>query len=189
MSLFPLGLISQGGGASGGNALTLISTTTLSGNSTAVTFSGISGSYKHLQLRYTVRNNSADTTANMLLVQFNSDTTNTNYKSHRLFGSGSSVSSDESSSAWQGIGFSYATAGSSTASAFTANIMDILDYSQTTKNKTTRLFAGFHVTDYKQLSLDSGLWMNTAAITSITIKPYGAESMVSGSRFSLYGVS
>jgi hypothetical protein len=184
----PLGLLSQGGGASGGNALTLISTAYGTGSSGTITFSSIPSTFKHLQLRVAGRNTTTDTTGNMYLVQLNSDTTAANYKSHRLFGSGTSVSSDESS-AWSGISFGYTTSGSSTASAHSAYIMDIMDYSLTTKNKTTRTLGGFYVTDYKQVSLTSGVWLNTSAVTSLTIETYGTDNFTSTSRFSLYGVS
>jgi hypothetical protein len=65
--------------------------------------------------------------------------------------------------------------------------MDILDYGVTTKNTTMRALNGGH--EYNWIALASGVWMNTAAVTSITFNmPLTSANFVSGTRFSLYGI-
>jgi hypothetical protein len=69
-------------------------------------------------------------------------------------------------------------------------IMDVHDYASTTKNKTMRSFGGSDGADYfvtGTVGLLSGLWMNTNAITSITIA-LGAGNYSTNSKFSLYGI-
>jgi hypothetical protein len=41
---------------------------------------------------------------------------------------------------------------------------------------------------WSSIELRSGLWMNTASVTSITIAPLVGTQLVQNSRFSLYGV-
>jgi len=65
-------------------------------------------------------------------------------------------------------------------------VLDILDAYSTTKNKTIRSLSGM-TGGANNLQLYSGLWNNTAAISSLNIFP-GATNFVAGSRFSLYGI-
>lgn len=186
MSLMPLGLLSQGGGAggAGGNGITLISTAYGTGSSGTITFSSIPSTYKHLQIRATA---SKDTAGNIEFgLQFNGDA-GSNYTWHRLTGNGSSVSSG-----WYGgLGgasyVGYAT-GTGTSNATASNIIDILDYTNTNKNKTIRSLVGYHTSSDNSIRLNSGIWFSTAAISSLSIT-YGGYNFTSISRFSLYGVN
>jgi hypothetical protein len=72
------------------------------------------------------------------------------------------------------------------ANSFGAGVIDILDFSSTTKNTTTRVLAGNAGTT-ASVQFQSGLFNNTAAITSMTI--FGnTGNLVAGTRFSLYGI-
>ena len=67
-------------------------------------------------------------------------------------------------------------------------IIDILDYASTSKYKTFRIFSGQdYATSSGYLEIDSGLWMNTAAITSISVINVGT-SWNTNTRVSLYGI-
>jgi hypothetical protein len=182
MSLMPLGLLSfsAGGGAGSGNALTLISTQILASATSSITFSSIPGTYKHLQLRIAV--NSTATGADIEL-QCNSDTAS-NYSMHWILGAGSSVTSGAVASFSAMVAFGQNTGLATTAT--TAAIIDILDYTSTSKYKTMRSLAGATVSN--EVGLYSGFWRSTAAITSLTVKT-GASTYVANSRFSLYGVA
>jgi hypothetical protein len=168
----------------------LITTTTLSTSTASVTFSNLgdySSTYKHLQVRGLARSdNTTSSTANDgLWVRLNSDTGN-NYAWHRLFGNGSSAGSDNGTTTnWMLSGI--APRSGTTANVFAAAIIDLLDVYSTSKNKTLRSLSGASVNS-PQISLQSGLWMNTASVTSITILPDTSKNFVSGSRFSLYGI-
>jgi hypothetical protein len=185
--LIPFGILSAAGI---GSDYELISTTILGGDAASVTFSNLgdySATYKHLQVRYTGRSNQAQTYAGLRLT-FNGDTA-ANYGSHILFGNGAGVSSASYSSTNNILLDQHEITGASvTANIFGSGIYDILDSYSTTKNKTVRFFGGrgsIPQADSK-IDLGSGLWRNTASITSITFTPNG--DLITGSRFSLYGI-
>ena len=67
------------------------------------------------------------------------------------------------------------------------SIIDIIDYASTTKNKTVRAFFGLDLNGSGSVTLGSGLWMNTNAITDININA-AADPMAAGSTFALYGI-
>jgi hypothetical protein len=168
---------SSAGGSS--SAMTLISTQILASVTSTVIFNSIPGTYKHLQLRIAA----LDANGGILTAIFNGDTT-TSYALHYLQGSGSMVSGQSNTRAnfWVGQG-------TGAASIPGVSIVDILDYASTAKYKTARVFQGMHQgsTNYV-IGLQSGLWMNTAAITSITIGDL-AGNINANTRISLYGVA
>jgi hypothetical protein len=187
MGLIPLGILSSAGGVAFGT-YELIESQILGTAAASVTFSGLAAyasTYKHLQLRSTTKTSASISTANVRM-RFNSDTGN-NYAIHKLFGNGSSVSSIASTSRSSTVGgLAFANA---TTNAFSGGVCDILDAYSSTKNKTTRLLASTRIdagTDFIQLV--SGVWMNTASITSIELAYEDGGNFVTGSRFSLYGI-
>lgn len=162
-----------------------IETITVSGSSTtSVTFSSLntySTTYQHLQIRATLR---ANDTTGLTYAILNGDTGN-NYSWHWLVGNGSSVGSNGGGSfnSW----FGYASAKSSEASDyFSTFVMDILDPYET-KNKTLRILSGTPGNLAPGVTLHSGAWFNTAAVTSVTVFP-NSTNWVAGSRFSIYGI-
>jgi hypothetical protein len=160
-----------------------IATTLITSNTANVTFSSIPQTYRHLQIRYTVRDAASQTTNGMFL-EYNGNTVGGSNSQHNLRGDGST-----SSGAWTNVNrFDYTLlpANSSTANSFSAGILDLLDYSSTTKNKTTRVFHGYTVSGSQQINLWSGMWNSTAAINQITM--YTNNALVAGTRFSLYGI-
>jgi hypothetical protein len=185
MSLLPLGLLSQGGVAAP-SSYELISTTTLGANATSVVFSSIVSTYSHLQIRVTSRSDRAfgvDT----LGLRFNADSTS-NYNAHFLYNNGSTITStDLGINTW--IYSAYIPDSSVTASVFGSAVIDVLDYKATTKNKTIRSIYGSSTGGtYPRNGMHSGVWLSTNAITSITLLPVAGTNLVSGSRFSLYGI-
>jgi hypothetical protein len=179
MTLSALGIFSAAGAGGGGATGTyeLISTTILGSTTSAVTFdvSSLASTYKHLQLR-TVTRSTGGGNANMT---FNSDT-GTNYSWHLLYSNGSSVlTTFGANSSNMLVTSSVPTA----ANVFTPNVIDILDFASTSKNKTIRSFGGSSATN--EVVLFGGAWRNTAAVTSVTMS---IGSWVSGSRFSIYGI-
>ena len=187
MSLMPLGLLSQGGGGgTSANALTLISSQILTSTASTVTFSSIVGSYKHLQLRMIGRDTGNPGQSYLGVATTVNGDTATNYDLHVMLGQGTSVVSSASNTRASVLFYGLATAYAA-SNVFTGGIMDILDYSNTSKNKTFRTFSGIHDTQ-SAVYLSSGLWRSTAAISSITLTAPNTAFAI-GSRFSLYGVS
>ena len=167
-------------------AYELISTTILSSSAASVTFSGLGTSaaaYKHLQIRY-VAKTSRTGAGEYLVMRFNSDNTLSNYKGHELGGNGTSMYSAPQDNSISRLG---RASGTDTANAFGAGISDILDFANTSKNKTVRSLSGYKDTGSESV-LTSFLWLSTTAITSITITTDLSNNILTGSRFSLYGL-
>jgi hypothetical protein len=163
-----------------------LASVTLSATTAGITFSGIPTGYKHLQVRAIARSAQAGTLEDFL-VRFNSDAGN-NYVGHALTGNGSSAGATISGSTSTNTLYQALVAGNNlSANIFGSVIMDILDYENINKHKTVRTFGGVDDNSTNGfISLRSGLWMNTSAITSITIS--GTSSWLANSQFSLYGV-
>jgi hypothetical protein len=182
MGLIPLGILSSAGGVAFGT-YELIESQILGSAAASVTFSGLAtyaSTYKHLQVRMATR---TDGSIFEGYVRLNGDT-GSNYAYHQLVGTGSSVVSGAATSI---TGFSmFANAVStSPANSFGISVFDLLDAYSTTKNTTGRALLGIGA---EFVYLRSGLWLNTAAITSIQFLINGSGNFVTGSRFSLYGI-
>lgn len=184
-----LGIMDGAGGAAGGS-FESIATANGTGSSSTITFSSIPSTYTHLQIRGILKNTSTFTGDASFTVTFNG-VGGTSYAWHQLRGNGSAAAASAGSS--QSSMASFYTQVSSNASysnRFGVFIMDIHDYASTTKNKTMRLFAGVETnnakTDY--VSLSSGLFVNTSAISSITITESDAQSWTTTTQLSLYGI-
>jgi len=80
------------------------------------------------------------------------------------------------------------TSASTTANAFSASIVDILDYTSTNKNKTIRSISG-QVDSATNIYLNSGQAPSSAAITSLSlVVNTSGDFYTTSSRFSLYGI-
>ena len=151
------------------------------GSAGVITFSSIPSTYKHLQIRYFALCNPADAA----YMRFNGDTAN-NYSWHYLEGTGSATGAAGYANQ-PNMGITPPSTGITTTYG-TVGIIDIHDYLSTTNNKTVRTFTGLDVNNIQgNISLNSGLWRNTTAVTSITILTSGS-SFSSGSTFALYGI-
>jgi hypothetical protein len=160
-----------------------IATTTLTTTTASVTFSSIPATYTHLQVRCLMRTDRAVsyTATNW---RFNSDTSS-NYSYHALTGDGATATADAGASTTRYI--DYINGASSTASAFSVTVLDILDYTNTNKYKTTRILNGYDANGSGVINLFSGNWRNTNAITSITLTATSGD-LVQYSSFALYGI-
>jgi hypothetical protein len=157
-----------------GNYDALATVTVPSGGLSSVTFAGIPQTgYSHLQVRIMAVTN---TTANSATTTFNG----TNGRTHWLTGNGSTTQAAGDATKI----FFPLTQGSTTAPC--VGIMDILDYANTNKYKTTRALEGYDANGSGNVSLTSGLWQSTSAINSITITAVGTFNQYS--QFALYGV-
>ena len=163
-----------------------IQTYTLTGNQTSVTFSGISGSYSHLQVRLMARGDTSGYNDTSVLMQLNSDTA-ANYSFHGLGGDGSSAYAFGSASqSNMNVGGVSAAAG--LASSFGGIVIDVLDYSNSNKYKTVRALGGSDRNGNGTVYLHSGSWRNTNAVTAIKIYPGNSTNFVQYSSFALYGI-
>jgi len=155
-----------------------------SGGVNQITFSDIPQNYKHLQIRGLGRTTTSNTDDNVYM-QFNGDTSN-NYAAHYLYGNGSSVTAAAATSQSNVVACRIPGA-SSTASIFGTSVVDILDYANSSKNKTVRTLTGHDQNGSGLMFLISGLWQSTLSITSITLY-VSPNNIAQHSRFSLYGI-
>ena len=147
-----------------------------SGGTASAEFTLIPSTYKHLQIRALVK---ATTTGGETGLWFaNSDTTQSNYYSHFLVGNGSSASAAAYNNPYS---WSYSD------SIFTGFVMDILDYSSTSKYKTIRTLRGWDNNGSGNVSLESGLWKNTNAISTFKFQ-MASGNLAQYSHVALYGI-
>lgn len=166
-----------------------------SGGVSSITFAGLptGGQYTHLQIRTMGKMTIGDAGyVGEIYLRFNGDT-NGNYTTHYLLGNGNG------SGAVYGGAYTGTTGISATASVvgsngsfnsmFSANIWDVLDYASSTKNKVVRNFGGATTNSNgaTQIGLNSGVWLNTNAINSITMYP-NTTNFAEHTQISVYGV-
>ena len=179
------GLFSEGAPPVSPTSYESIQTVTVgSGGSASISFTSIPSTFKHLQIRGIARGNGG-AFYDRPLIQFNSDT-GSNYSWHYLEGYNTSTGAAAGTSQTFISEYYAASGAGATASVFGAMVLDILDYADTNKYKTTRSLAGLDSnTVGGALQLASGSWRNTAAISTITLSGFTFQQY---SQFALYGI-
>jgi hypothetical protein len=157
--------------------------TTLSTTTTTITVSGIPTGYKHLQLRFISKRSG---TGSYIKVSFNGDTSTSSYTWHYLSGNGATVSAGGAGTGtYPGCVINNV---GGTGSTFAAGIMDILDYANTNKYKTTRTLSGLDKNGSGAIDLASSLWLSTSAINSISMSYDQNDTFAQYSSIALYGI-
>lgn len=156
-------------------------------------FVSIPQTFNHLQLRAFVKSpavtGARSTNVDWTYMRFNGDTNNANYASHSLEGDGATATSASDATGVVTAFKSGVMPSSTSASTFFGSlIVDIYDYTSTNKNKTFRALSGCDMNGSGIVSLRSGLWISTAAVTSIYLGGWSA-GYKAGSRFDLYGIT
>ena len=151
-----------------------------SGGTSEINFTSIAADWTDLLLKLSLR---SETTDDWVLINFNGSSNN--FSLRALRGSGSSV--DSYSLGGNGYAI-YNTPSNYTANTFNNCEVYIPNYAssnnksfsidQTTENNATLSY----------INLTALLWSNTAAITSITIKPTVAVDIAQHSTATLYGI-
>ncbi len=165
-----------------------IATVTLTGTQSTISFNSIPSTYKHLQLRYRATSTRPTFSADNALMQINGATSG--YARHNVAGDGSTAYASNSASAthlWLGQ-----LSSTVTPNIFGVGIVDIIDYTNTNKFKTIRSLGavdlnGINNTIGGSINIWSGLYQNTAAISSIQLSCQSAD-YASGTTFALYGI-
>lgn len=164
-----------------------IATINGNGSSGTITFSSIPNTYKHLQIRGIARGTNASV-QELVTLRLNSDT-GANYADHRLFGD--TIFANAVGNASQTSIYLSPTPAANTASNILgAFVIDIVDYSSTSKNKTTRHMIGRNNNGAfaEAIILGSGLWRSTSAVNSITLT-IATGAFSTQSTFALYGIN
>jgi hypothetical protein len=148
--------------------------------------SSIPSTFTHLQVRLFGRDERS-ASGDDVLMRFNGDT-GSNYSRHYLFGDGTALGAGGGGSV-SSMYFGTVSAASATSGMFGSVIGDILDYTNTNKNKVIRSIGGSDRSGSGEITVNSGAWYNTAAITSITILSNSSTNFVAGTRVDLYGIT
>jgi hypothetical protein len=183
-------VLDSGGAGGGGGSYESIATVSATGSNSTLTFSSIPSTYTHLQIRGIARAASGGETEPFdLRLYFNGLTTGI-YSSHALYGNGTSAAATAAHAGSDNYIYTHTgLAGSGmTGTSYNACIIDIQDYASTTKNKTSRYFGGADNNGATGIiALSSGLFISTAAITSVSINSQ-YYNFTSGTTFALYGI-
>ena len=185
--MWNLGLLGASVGGAAAGDYDLLETTILGSNQSTVSFTSLNSTYgstyKHLQLRATIKVTRSGSGEGTLGMKINGATSN--YRSHRLRGDGTSVVSNNYSLAYAFVG---TPARADTSNVFAPLIIDLLDPFDTSKNTTLRTLSGINDSD-NTIALYSGLYVSTSAVDSLEfIEPVVSGDFITGSRFSLYGI-
>jgi hypothetical protein len=171
--------------ASSGGAIVKLSETILGSTAATVTFSSISGSYKHLQLIIKCRCDQSSPTG--VYCQFNADTA-ANYDYTTLFSNSATPGSNLTNSAAQPI-LAFATGTAAPSGQATTIVVDIPDYARAVWNKEGLAKHNRRDSTTVMTTGQTGFnWHSNSAITSIVIGMATGNFAVD-SIFSLYGVS
>jgi hypothetical protein len=157
---------------------------TLSATTGSITFSNIPTTFTDLIL---VVNAASETTHAFLNMQFNGDT-GTNYSYTELLGNGTNATSTRYTNATQM--FNANVAMQQTTISFNG-IYQIMNYSNSTTNKTGLARLNCINSDYNGSIAVGGAWRNTSPITSIKVFPSRSGTPYNfsiGSTFTLYGI-
>jgi hypothetical protein len=166
------------------SAMTLIETKTLGTAAASIEFTSIPQTFTDLVVLVSGRSTRSDV-RDEIQTQFNGDTAS-NYTLRTLRGSGSAVIS-------QSVSFTALVRADMPAATSTANTFSNISYY--IPNYTSAVAKSLSIESVMEnnatesfLYLVAGLWNNTAAITSIFMKPEVANFAI-GSVFSLYGIT
>lgn len=163
----------------------LASVTVGAGGVTQIDFTNIPQNYKDLQLVTSIRDNTS-ATGKDYKIEFNGVTTSYSYR--RVYGDGAAAYSDTASTG-QSLTIDSATA---TASTFANCMIYIPNYAgSTSKSWSAETVSENNATGANSAyaNLYSGLWSNTTAITSISLKPIsGSPTIQQYSTATLYGI-
>lgn len=169
-----------------------IGSVTVTGSSTpSMDFTNIPQTFTHLQARVSVRMQASQGVPYDLTILVNGATP-TQFAFHRLSGNGASAS---------GASFINDTVfrvplvvpnSFHTSNVFGTSIINILDYSNTSKGKTVKAFGGHDVSGGTEpnagwINLTSSMWSGTSGITSLSFASFGNFAI--GSRVDLYGIN
>ena len=173
------------------SATWLIQRITVGTPATSVTFSSIPSTYTHLQIRGILKNSENASASGYSQITFNGDTAS-NYSRHNLYGNGATTFSDAAATTTFMLGgYGVPRSNASAANMFSGFILDILDYVNTNKYKTTRSLNGADTNNANgaiYVGLSSGNWRSTSAVTSITITASNGFNHTQYSSFALYGI-
>lgn len=159
-----------------------IGTYAITSTTASVTFSSIPQTYKHLQIRGVITN---PANGGFNSMRMNGDSSTASYIQHFMYANTPTVAAGANLTGQSSInvgGLSYGISATSPR----IFIVDLLDYKDTNKNSVVRIMTGEDENGAGEVTFQSGTWLNTAAVTSLTFLV--SNSYTAGSHIALYGV-
>jgi hypothetical protein len=160
------------------NTYKLIEAKTLSSATASITFASIPQTYTDLKVVFSTRNTTTD---NGVLLSLNGSSAN--FTNVRLYGDGSGAYSYSGSDL-----FAYIVRSDHTANTFGNTEIYIPNYTSSAFKSISIDNANEKDNTTIEMALISGLWSNTANITSIGIASTGSGTLAQYSTFYLYGI-
>jgi hypothetical protein len=174
---------------------------TITGNtSQTVTFNTIPQTFTHLQLRISARASlgSYTFTGYSMRVGNGSVDTGNNYSNHRMYTSGNDTETNDGGINESALNGPWVTANNAISNNFAVTLIDILDYKNTSKYKTTKIIqafdnnasgdSGFTANAVAGISFGGGNWRSFSAIDTISFGLGGSATTNTNSVFALYGI-
>jgi hypothetical protein len=154
-----------------------------------INFSSLPQNFTHIQVRISGRSANTSGSFGSVYSGFNGEVfTGTSYTHHNVSGEGSSTAVLAQASQGQlNIGGGFFPWSTILANVQASLIIDILDYSSTSKNKTIKYIMGWDANGSGRAMFGSGMRMNTAAINEIYFSP--DAGFTAGSRLDVYGIT
>lgn len=152
-------------------------------------FQNIPSTFNHLHLRLNCRvSGSVEVTA--LMMAANADGTAGNYRdSQHLYGESTTVAAGTVAAAATLGGYLIGASSVNALANFPSSILvDVLDYARTTFYKQWYVSAAYALSASIRRQFSNGVWLNTAAISRLTITPTDSRYFIDGSTAILYGV-
>lgn len=164
-----------------------IATATATGSSSTLLLSSIPNTYKHLRLEFNLRSSDSRNGGQSVSVYFN-NITSAQYGKLEIQGNANttfSSFSQLSTSAIEGA----CTMNGSPSGLFSTNDWWIIDYANTSKAKSVLARGGVAASGNTYSYYHTGIWNNTAAISSIYLYEPSNLNWVAGSTATVYGIA
>ena len=148
----------------------------------SITFSSIPQTYTDLMLVYSVRADNTNVPYSNTELQLNGSSAN--FSSRRMFGGGSGAGESYTATNIAGL----VSSANATSNTFGSTTLYLPNYTGST-NKSYSIESVSEnngTTAYQEII--AGLWSQTTAITSLTIKPESTRNFVAFSSATLYGI-
>jgi hypothetical protein len=173
-----------------------IATVTLGTSASSITFSSIPSTYKHLQIRLFGQTNRATYGGDNFYMRVGASTVDSgsNYAWHMVYGEGTATGTGAGSSATYINVLNGGCLGTTAGGSFGGVVVDLLDYANTSKYKTTRALGGTDDNGAsaggfgRAVGLNSGLWQSTTAINIISLYPMNGTNFNAYTSAALYGI-
>jgi len=155
----------------------------------SISFTSIPGTYKDLQIRYigrTDRTSSSD--GDYLNMRFNDLSGASAYYGQHYVRSNGSATYSANDGTYSAIFIERMPCSTQGGSIYGGGVIDILDYTNTNKNKVMKHLNGSDWNGSGMVRLASGMLLSAPAITKITIAVGAGSNIAAGSHFALYGI-